>query len=318
MRREAFAVVLMSVAVACSTDPRREHVWGTYERELVRLEVSGQPEQRLALARRGLDDPQASAGDRCRLHLEVARALIALEHPAEARAAVAAAASGEPDPACAERADLMALRLERTPVAARTFLVNHPRSAVYAAVLGDLLHGLEPAAAAAQLADLAERTDDEAARCVVTLELARRLAGPQPERALALFDQVAEARCARSPDAAVEAVSLLATLERYPALRARFEATDDEAVAWRACRALERAPSPADPPGACLGTFALRFPSSRKVDDAWFLMAEKAASAGDATTATTLYRRIVDERPDSGRAARARLRLEELRSPTRP
>jgi len=318
MRAAASFAVLVILVASCSADPRREHVWSTYERELVRLEGAGQLEQRLELARRGLLDPQASSEDRCRLRLEAGRTLQALSRPAEALAEVRAAAAEQASRACAERVDLLLLRLDGTPVTSRTFLVNHPRSPVYAAVLDDLLHGLGPAEAVAQLNDLLARTDDAAARCVLRLQLARRLQTTEPARALGLFDEVATAGCARSADAAVEAVGLLADQGRSADVRARFESTDDEAVAWRACRALERGADGADLSGDCLTTFATRFPSSRKVDDAWFLAAEKAAASGDSASATTLYRRIVDERPDAGRAAQARRRLEELRSPARP
>ena len=305
-------------ALACSADPVRARLWQTYERELVRLEATGDHEARRQLALRGAADPQAGAEERCRFHLEAARALQQLERPTEALDELAAAGREPASEACTERADLALARSAGTPVAARAFLVNHPRSTAYAAVLADVLRGLDDAAAAAQISDLAGHTDDPAARCVLHLELAKRLSIEQPEHALALADEVATASCARSPDAALTAVHLLADLQRWPDVQARFDAAADDTLAWAACRALERAPDGDARSAACLASFATRFPSSRKCDDAWFFLAERAEHVGDAPAALDLYRRIVDERPDSGRAAQAGRRLQELRAPTRP
>lgn len=308
-----FALSLAGLVLACSADPQRTRVWIDYERELVRLEAAAQHDERLALARRGLADPQLTTDERCRLRVEAARSLTRLQRAPEAQVELDAARSEASGPACAERAALAGLTLWPSPVDARAFLVAHPHASAWAAVLGDLVQGLDDAAALAQLDDLVQRTDDPAARCVLRLEIARRLQVREPERALAIFDDVASAGCARSPNAAIEAVALLALSQRWSDVQARGDHATDEAVAWTACRALAGAPDATTRGAACLEGFAARFPASRKVDDAWYLLAERAEAAGDLPTARALYRRIVDERPDAGRAARARQRLEELR-----
>lgn len=316
--RQGLVLGFAALCLACSADPQRTRVWVDYERELVRLETSAQHAPRLALARRGLADPGLTADERCRLRVAAARSLAGLQQPAEARVELDAARTEAGGAACTERAALAALRLWPSPVDARAFLVAHPHATAWTAVLGDLLGALDDGSALGQLDDLVERSDDPAALCVLRLESARRRQAREPERALAILDDVAAAGCARSPNAAVEAVALLALLERWDDVQARYDRATDEAVAWTACRALSRAPQAATREAACLEGFPARFPSSRKVDDAWYLLAERAEAIGDLAAARTLYRRIVDERPDAGRAARARQRLEELRSPARP
>jgi hypothetical protein len=311
--RHGLVVALAGVCLACSADPQRARVWVDYERELVRLEASARHDERLALSARGLADPQLTADVRCRLRVEAARSLASLQRAGEARAELEAARAEATGPVCSERAALVSLALWPSPVEARAFLVAHPGSPSWVTVLGDLLSGLDAAGALGQLDDLVERTDDPAARCALRLELARRRQAHEPERALAILDDVAAAGCARSPGAAIEAVALLALLQRWSDVRARFDQATDEAVAWTACRALANAPDAYSRETDCLQSFAARFPASRKVDDAWYLLAERAEATGDLPTARTLYRRIVDERPDAGRAARARQRLEELR-----
>lgn len=314
---------------ACSADPVRRHVWTTYERELVRLEAAGDYEGRVALVDRGLKDEHLAGDDRATLQVEAALSLAAMGRDDAATARLDDAEAKARSTLSRERVELTRLRLGWDQDRARRFLIQRPRAAAWGAVFEDWLRGIVAGQRREDLHQLLRDTSTHppASRCLILYRYALSSLGEAPDMALECFDEVVSLDCARSVDAEHEAMAELARQLRWDELARRGEETQAPTVAWLACRLLEHARGH-DVHGelgdhderceACLASFVERFPHSGKVDDAWWFQAEYRRAAGDMDAASALLQRIVDERPDSGRAARARRDLDELRGRARP
>jgi hypothetical protein len=225
-----------------------------------------------------------------------------------------------------ERVALERLDQAPSPAADLRFLKRFPCSPFFPVVLERMLAPLAPEEALPVLLHLARHTPDAGNRCAAYLK-AGQVAAPQaPEVALHVYTAVAGQPCARAAQARLERVALLTHLGRWEEVARHARTSDDQAEVWSACRALGQAPPP-DATGsagtasrreACLSDFAARFPESDHLDDAWYHLAELALARGEREAAAGLLRRIVDERPQSGRAAAAARRLQEVLAPGGP